>query len=130
MASPFTQHFGSDDEDDHEHVYMIGLERVRADKWVWGAAYFSNSFGQPSAYGYFGRRYAGFSPWPELFGQWTLGVVYGYKPPFEDKIPFNHGGFAPSGTLSLGWQFTRNFSMQLNLLGTAAIMWQLSWDLR
>jgi hypothetical protein len=131
MGSPFTQHIGGNDKDLHEYVYMIGLERDRGDGWVWGGAYFSNSFGQPSAYGYFGKRYMGFfEPWPELFAQWTLGIVYGYKEPFEDKIPLNHNGFAPSGTLSLGWQFTRNFSMQANLLGTAAVMLQMSWDFK
>lgn len=130
MLSPFTQHLSDDDKDLHSYVYMIGIERIRADRWLWGGAYFSNSFGQPSAYAYFGRRYDAFAPWPQLFAQWTVGIVYGYKAPFEDKIPFNHHGFAPSATLSLGWQFNRNLSVQANLLGTAAVMLQVSWDFR
>ena len=130
MASPYTVHYHKDNEGEHEPVYMIGLERQRSDGWVWGGVYFSNSFGQPSTYVYVGQRYAGFSRWQPLFVQWTAGIMYGYKEPYEDKVPFNVNGFSPGVTVGLGWQFTREFSMQGILLGTAGLMLQLAYDLR
>jgi hypothetical protein len=128
VLSPYTYHFGSDPE--HEAVYAIGLERQRSDKWLWGATYFSNSFGQPSGYLYFGQHYPDLFSVEKLFAQWTVGLLYGYKYPYEDKVPFNHNGFSPGAVLSVGWQFTREFSMQANLLGTAGLMLQMSIDFR
>ena len=128
MGSPYTIHYGSDP--DHEPVYMIGLERQRSDGWVWGGTYFSNSFGQPSGYVYVGEKVIGFSPIDKLFFQWTAGVMYGYKYPYRDKVPLNYGGFSPGVTASLGWQFTREFSMQAIALGTAGMMFQFAFDLR
>lgn len=128
MASPYTIHYGYDPE--HEPVYMVGLERQRLDGWVWGGTYFSNSFGQPSVYVYVGEKVIGFSPLDKLFFQWTAGVMYGYKYPYEDKVPFNVNGFSPGLTASLGWQFTREFSMQAIALGTAGMMFQFAYDFR
>jgi hypothetical protein len=128
VVSPYTIHFHADD--DHEAVYAIGLERQRSDKWFYGATYFSNSFGQPSGYVYLGQRYGNLFSVEQLFAQWSVGVLYGYKYPYEDKVPFNHNGWSPGAVLSLGWQFTRQFSMQANLLGTAGMMFQLSIDFR
>ena len=131
MASPYTVRYHKDDEGLHENVYMVGIERQRGDHWMWGGVYFSNSFGQPSGYVYLGQTYAGFlDAAPKLFLQWSLGVLYGYKEPYEDKVPFNSNGFSPGGTLSLGWQFTKQFSMQMNALGGAGLMFQFSWDFR
>jgi hypothetical protein len=48
MYSPFTHHFSPSDE--HRYVWLVGLERERADGRLSGITYFSNSFGQPSAY--------------------------------------------------------------------------------
>jgi hypothetical protein len=130
MGSPYTVHYHKDNEGEHEPVYMIGLERQRSDGWVWGGVYFSNSFGQPSGYVYVGEKVIGFSRWDKLFFQWTAGVMYGYKEPYEDKVPFNYKGFSPGATVSLGWQFTREFSMQAITLGTAGMMFQAAWDFR
>ena len=131
-VSPYTVHYSNDDEDEHEAVYLIGIERQRSSGWLWGCAYFSNSFGQPSAYVYFGQQLDDFSPWPQLFAQWTIGIVYGYKAPYADKVPFNYNsnGFAPGATLSLGWQFTPQFSVQVNAIGLVALMFQASWSFR
>ena len=130
MGSPYTLHYRKDEEGVHEYVYMVGLERQRSDGWVWGGVYFSNSFGQPSGYVYVGEKVIGFSRWDKLFFQWTAGLLYGYKDPYEHKVPFNVNGFSPGATVSLGWQFTRQFSMQAIALGTAGVMFQMAWDLR
>jgi len=126
IGSPYTVHYGSDPE--HEPVYMIGLERQRNDGWVFGATYFSNSFGQPSGYVYLGEKVINFSRFDKLFFQWTAGIMYGYKYPYEDKVPFNFKGFSPGVTVGLGWQFTREFSVQAVALSTDGMMIQLGID--
>lgn len=128
VFSPYTIHFSRDP--DHEAVYAIGLERQYTNRWFWGATYFSNSFGQPSGYLYAGQRYGNLFSVEKLFAQWSAGVLYGYKEPYEDKVPYNYNGFSPGAVLSLGWQFTRQYSMQANLLGTAGLMLQMSIDFR
>ncbi len=127
IASPYSFHYSRDAA--HHPVRVIGLERQRADGTVWGGTYFSNSFGQPSAYVYGGQRLDHWSKHPQLFAQWTAGVLYGYKGEFKDKVPFNHGGFSPGLVLSVGWQFTPLYSAQFNVLGNSALMLQLSVDL-
>lgn len=129
-VTPYTLHFKPDDDNQREAVYGIGIERQRSDKWLWGGTYFSNSFGQPSGYLYVGQRRSGLLQIEPLFWQWTAGLLYGYKEPFEDKVPLNVNGFSPGAVLSLGWQFTPQFGVQANLLGTAAVMLQLSIDFR
>lgn len=126
--SPYTYHWSHDT--DHRDVYMIGLERQDADKVVWGAAYFRNSFGQPSGYFYGGKRYDGILSREQLFAQWTAGMLYGYKPPFHNKVPLNHNGYSPGAVFSLGWQFSPTYSAQVNVLGTAALMFQVSADFK
>ena len=64
--------------------------------------------------------------------QWTAGRdVRLQAGAYEDKVPFNYNGFSP-GLLLSAWagQFTREFSAQVNLLGSAGLMFQLSYDLR
>ena len=129
-ASPYTAHFHKDNDGEHEPIYMIGLERQFRSGWLVGGTYFSNSFGQPSAFVYVGERINNFTRFDKLFAQWTAGILYGYKEPYEDKVPFNYKGFSPGVVVALGWQFTREFSVQANLLGTAGMMFQLSIDLR
>jgi hypothetical protein len=65
-----------------------------------------------------------------LFVQWTAGVLYGYKKPYENKVPFNYHGFSPGLVLSVGWQLSERTSTQLNILGNSALMFQFSLDLR
>jgi len=127
IASPYVYHYT--DKPEHRPIYMLGVERQRRDGWVWGGAYFSNSFGQPSGFAYVGKRFVNFSRHDKLFAQWSAGVLYGYKPPYENEVPLNSHGFAPGVVLSLGWQFTPQFSIQLNQVGTAGMMFQLSIDL-
>lgn len=128
MASPYTFHYSHDDA--HRPVRMVGLERQFPDKLLWGITYFSNSFGQPSAYLYGGQRLENWSEYPQLFAQWTAGLMYGYKGEYRDKVPLNHNGLSPGLVLSFGWQFTPEYSAQVNVLGNSALMFQVSVDLR
>jgi hypothetical protein len=127
-VSPYTYHYTSDPA--HEYVWAVGIERELADHRVFGASYFSNSFGQPSGYIYGGQRLYNFSDYAKLYAQWTAGLLYGYKGEYANKVPFNHNGFSPGLVLSVGWEFSRNFSAQLDVLGNSALMLQLSYDIR
>lgn len=124
MASPYTIHYSRDPN--HRPVWMLGVERQRDDDLLWGLCYFSNSFGQPSGYVYGGQRLYDFSPWPQLFAQWTAGLMYGYKGEYQDKVPFNHRGYSPGVVLAFGWQFSPRYSLQANVLGNSALMLQVS----
>lgn len=128
VGSPYTYHFSPDP--DHGHVYMLGLERRRADGLLVGGTAFRNSFGQPSSYVYVGQRFdrlAGIEP---LFADVTGGLLYGYKPPYDHKVPLNYRGFSPGLVPSLGWKITPTAAAQLNFLGTAALMFQFSVGFR
>lgn len=126
IASPYTLHWSY--SPNHRPTRMFGGEKQYADGLVLGAAYFSNSFGQDSGTIYRGRRLNPWSSSEKLYLQWTAGLMYGYKPPYNDEVPLNFRGFSPLIVLSLGWQFTPRYSLQLNTLGTAAVMFQLSMD--
>ena len=128
VVSPFSQHFRPSDE--HRHVWAIGVERQRDDNWLAGGSYFRNSFGQPSAYLYVGKRWNRLFGVEELFGQATAGLLYGYRGKYEDKVPLNNNGFSPGALVSMGWQFNKQFAVTGHLLGDAALMIQLSYDLR
>ena len=128
MASPYTYHFSRDPN--HRHVYMLGLEKQDAEAYIIGASLFQNSFGQPSAYLYGGKRFNGLTRFEPLFVQVTGGLLYGYKPPYDKKVPLNYKGFSPGAVLSVGWQFTTMLSAQANFLGNSALMFQVSADFR
>lgn len=127
LYSPYTQHYRYSPE--HRHVWALGIERQCDDAWFSGASYFSNSFGQPSAYVYIGHRNDGLLGSPQLFFQWSAGMIYGYRGKYQHKVPLNVDGFSPGALLTLGWQFNRQTSVALHALGDAGIMLQLAYDL-
>ena len=127
-TSPYTYHYSRDPN--HTHVYMLGAEHQRADGFVLGGTLFQNSFGQPSAYLYVGQRFDGLLGVAPLFAHVTGGLLYGYREPYQNKVPLNYKGFSPGFVPSLGWQFTPVLSVQLNFLGNSALMFQFSADIR
>jgi hypothetical protein len=127
-VSPYSLHFSPSAE--HKPVRAVALERQYPDTWLWGGSYFTNSFGQSSGYVYFGQRNSVVLFPPQLYTQWTAGLMYGYRGRYQEKVPLNSNGFSPGLLLSLGWAFDPRFSAQLNLLGTAGLMLQLSYDWR
>lgn len=120
VAAPYTLHFRGGD--DHKYVWLLGLERPRPDGSLWGGAVFNNTFGQPSGYLYYGHT------WDDLFGRrgWyfklTGGVVYGYTGKYRNRVPYNHGGFAPAIIPGLGYRFSERDAVQVSLLGFAGLM--------
>jgi hypothetical protein len=127
-AAPYAPHFRYSEE--HRAVVAVAIERQRPDRWLAGLSLFRNSFGQPSAYGYVGRRHPDLFDVQPLFFQWSVGVLYGYKGKYKNKVALNVGGFAPGALVGLGWQVNRDTAATVHLLGDAAVMFQFSYDLR
>ena len=123
--SPYTLYFSPSDE--HKDVVMVGLEREFSDAKLDGLTFFTNSFGQPTVYVYpWGGVYHDIGDIKHLSFKWTAGILYGYKDPYQDKVPYNHGGFSPAVIPALAYEFKPGWSGQINLLGTAGLMFQLN----
>jgi hypothetical protein len=135
QISPYTKHYHP--SVDHKNVYLIGAELYNGnsqfwggDHSLWGLAYFSNSFGQPSAYGYYGGVFNNLFGNEKLYFKWTAGVLYGYKPPFENKVPYNRDGWSSGIVFSPGYKFTPQFSAQINALGNAGAMISFTYQFK
>lgn len=122
--SPHTTHFSYNAE--HRPVYLAGLEREASDNSFYGLALFSNSFGQESGYLYLGKSYYGvFDSLPKVYLKWSAGMLYGYKPPYNHKVPLNYKGFSPAIVPAVGWQFGGGWNAQVDMLGTAGLTYSL-----
>lgn len=120
VIGPFAVHFSN--ENDHKHVYLLGIERNREDGWMWGFSAFRNSFGQASGYGYYGYRWDGLFGNPAFYAKLSAGIIYGYKDEYEDKVPFNHNGFGLGIIPAIGWRLTKDDALQVGTLGTAGLI--------
>jgi hypothetical protein len=125
QTSIYTYHWSSD-PDHVSNSKLLNLEFETTTQWVYGFAWFDNSFGQPSQY-----LYAGYS-WPLFKKDWayfklTGGLLHGYKEPYEDKIPMNSLGVAPAIVPSFGLKYKRVFT-ELEILGTAALTWTVGFN--
>lgn len=119
--SPFTYHFAH--YSDHKPVVAVGLEvPLKEPGDFMGASFFSNSFGQPSVYLYYGSKYVRPFGWERTYWHLTAGIMYGYVEPYEHKVPFNSHGFAPAIVPSMGYQLTRRSAVELSMLGFAGVM--------
>ncbi len=125
MLSPYTKHFNADTE--HKNVVLVGIEREHANGKLDGLALFSNSFGQESVYLYpWGGVYKSVFGVQPLSFKWTAGLLYGYKEPYEDKVPLNYKGFSPGVIFGVAYEFKPGWAAQVNILGTAGMMIQLN----
>ena len=123
--SPFSLHFSPSDE--HKQVLMVGLEREHPSAKVDGFTLFTNSFGQPTVYVYpWGGVYHDIGNIRHLSFKWTAGLLYGYRDPYENKVPLNYKGLSPAVIPALVYEFKPGWSGQVNFLGTAALMFQLN----
>jgi hypothetical protein len=129
QVSPFTYHYTYDEK--HRQVQMVGLERERVNGKLDGITFFTNSFGQPSVYLYpWGDTYHNLGGYPSLTFKWTAGLLYGYVEPYENKVPLNYKGFSPGAIVALAYEFKPGWSAQIDLLGTAAMMFQLNMQIK
>jgi len=128
--TPGMVHWNRSPPEPYKHVWGVAVERQRDDGWLYGGSYFSNSFGQDSGYVYLGRQYPDLFDKPQLFWQWSAGLLYGYKGAYADRVPVNYKAFSPGLVVSLGWQFNPQFAALINVVGDAGLMLQLSYDWR
>ncbi|UUC51762.1 sn-glycerol-3-phosphate transporter [Pseudomonas citronellolis] len=125
QTSVFTRHWNHDPQHNN-HQDLIGVERNRADGWVWGGATFRNSFRQRSNYAYAGKRFdLDDSP---FYFKVTGGAIQGYHGKYRDKIPLNRYGVAPAVIPSVGAQVGR-FASEFVVLGNSAGMINLGVNL-
>lgn len=123
--SPYTLHYNP--SDDHKNVVMVGVEREHPDAKLDGITLFTNSFGQPTVYVYpWGGVYRRLGGIEHLSFKWTAGLLYGYRDPYQDKVPYNYKGFSPAVIPALAYEFKSGWSGQLNFLGNAGLMFQVS----
>ncbi len=125
QTSLYTYHW-SYDEDHVSNSKLLDLEFETTKRWIFGFAYFDNSFGQPSQY-----LYAGYS-WPLFKTDWayvkvTGGFLHGYKDPYDDKIPLNGLGVAPAIVPAIGVRYKRVFG-EMQILGAAALTWTIGFN--
>jgi hypothetical protein len=96
---------------DWNHIFAIEWVTPRhafggADRTHVGVSVFDNSYGQFSQSVYAGlewnwRRVFG----GRLFGSLSLGLVHGYKEPYEDKLPLNNAlGVGLTLVPAIGWE--------------------------
>jgi hypothetical protein len=127
LGSPKVVHF----DPDPEHVdwsWLIGIEWKKPDsRWHFGFSYFNNSFGQKSQFYYTGYSWKLGENYPNWYLKLSGGLIYGYKEPYEDKVPFNHNGYSPGLFPALGYKWDR-WSFQLVTLGTAGAMITVGYD--
>ena len=128
MYAPFTHHYSPSEE--HRYVWLVGVERERADQRLSGITYFSNSFGQPSTYIYpWGKAYRNLGGVEGLYAKWSAGLLYGYVKPYENKVPLNVNGFSPAIIPSIGYE-TKGYGIQINSLALAGLMVQINIPIR
>jgi hypothetical protein len=129
MVSPnATYHYTRSEE--HRPVRLVAVERVRDNGSVHGGAFFTNSFGQPTAYWYpYGKHYANLFGSRGWYAKYTAGLIYGYVGKYADKVPLNYNGFSPAIIPAIGYQPNKNYAVQLNVLGTAGLMLSFSSNL-
>ena len=120
---------------DHaKYSWLVGLEWQSPEHWLIGAAYFNNSFDQKCEYFYGGKVWtldfiSDAEIFKSLYFKLTGGLLLGYKEPYENKIPFNNNGVAPGIVPGLGYKY-ENFSVQLDALGTAGLMFTFGYDFK
>jgi len=113
--------------DHNDEPLLVGLEWESASRWEIGASFFKNSFSQPCLYVYGGRRWFLRSADDGFYLKVTGGPLYGYKPPYDDKIPLNDNGVGLAIIPALGYQYQRA-NAQVVILGTAAVMFSFGYD--
>ncbi|MDO4777517.1 MAG: sn-glycerol-3-phosphate transporter [Cardiobacteriaceae bacterium] len=120
-TSVYTRHYHPRPEHNN-HQRLIGIEYRRDDAWLAGAAYFRNSFHQPTLYLYAGKEWL---LWQHehfrLRGSVTGGLIYGYRDEYRDKIPCNRHGVAPVVLPAVVLDYRQLF-MELQFLAASGML--------
>lgn len=128
FASPYTYHWSDENAKDHRSVVALSISRQLPNQRFCGASLFRNSFGQPSAYAFTGWLWPNpLKAYPEVYATVSAGIIYGYVGEFKDKVPLNFGGFSPVVIPTVGYRLTPQLAVEVQVLGTAAVMFGTSW---
>ncbi len=128
FASPYTYHWSDENAKDHRSVVALSISRHLPNQRFCGASLFRNSFGQPSAYAFTGWFWPHpLQSHPEVYATVSAGIIYGYVGRFKDKVPLNFGGFSPVVIPTVGYRLTPQLAVEVQVLGTAAVMFGTSW---
>lgn len=128
FASPYTYHWSDENAKDHRSVFALSVSRQLPNQRFCGASLFRNSFGQPSAYAFTGWLWPNpIKAHPEVYATVSAGIIYGYVGEFKDKVPLNFGGFSPVVIPTVGYRLTPQLAVEVQILGTAAVMFGTSW---
>ena len=124
--SPHTHHWTYSEE--HRQVINVSLSRRLPNERFCGLSLFTNSFGQPSAYAFVGKSWPGIFPrLPNVYASVSAGIIYGYVDEYQDKVPLNFGGFSPAIIPAVGLRLSPRASVEVQILGTAALMFGTTW---
>jgi hypothetical protein len=127
QVAPDAVHY-SDSPEYKGTQWLVGAELQFPSHWLGGYSYFNNSFDQKTQYLYAGYWWKISDKHPNFFFKLTGGALYGYKEPYEDKVPLNHNGLSPAIVPGFGYKFDR-FNVQIVPFGSAGIMLTLGYDL-
>jgi len=126
FVSPYTLHWTPSEE--HKPVRAVSVSRLLPNTRFCGFSLFTNSFGQPSAYAFTGKYWPSpIDSMPNVYVSLSGGVMYGYVGRFKNKVPLNVGGFSPVIVPAVGYRLNGRTAIELQLLGTAAVMFGLTW---
>lgn len=123
QTSLYTLHFDPD-EDHTNNQRLLAVELDKASGWVFGFAFFQNSFDQPSQYLFGGYSWTLPKTRDMAYFKLTGGLLHGYKGEHQDAIPFNSSGIAPAILPSFGIKY-KWVSSELMIFGTAGLMLSL-----
>lgn len=124
FVSPYTYHWSYSDE--HKHSVLVGIKRHLPNHRLCGISAFTNSFGQPSVYGFTGWHWPRLMDSDSLYATVTAGIMYGYVGEYQNKVPLNVNGFSPAVIPAVGWRLTPRLSAEVHILGTAALMFGIN----
>jgi len=91
----------------------------------------------PPASAYGGYLWNGLIGEPRLHVKRTAKIMYGYVGEHKDKVPLNHGGWAPMVVPAVGYRIGPRHAFQISVLGSAELLFtyhisllQGQWPLR
>jgi hypothetical protein len=127
QISPYVYH-RFNNTDHNQYPRMLGLEYESAGHWILGGLAFRNSYYQDSAFIYGAKRWFLDSTDQHFYVKLAVGLVYGYKEPYEHKLPVNHDGYGLGIAPTLGYQF-RRANVQFAILGVSTVAITFGYDL-
>ena len=126
QAGPYVYHRNHDVAHNNKPL-LVGVEWESASRWELGASFFKNSFYQPCVYIYGGKRWFLRSGDEGFYFKLTGGPLYGYKEPYENKIPLNDNGIGLAIIPAVGYQYKRA-NAQVVTLGSAGLILTFGYD--